>query len=1105
MHGNFFQLLIAQADMSASQVTELTGAAKWWAEWQPVFYGLLYVLAIFVLPFVVSRLISNAIRLPSVATRMGTALAATIAAALFVINGQLLLGPDMKGGTTLVYNIVETPGGEEIDAAALASALSGRIDPSGTKEITIRPRGSNQIEITLPSTDEFELERIKSSITTAGQLEFRVVANTRDHEDIIRLAAAQEAERRLDVINAEGKPVARWYTVGREDENKSKQGVRPLLTDVTGDIIRNSETGQLVNLPQLSGKPLEVENWLDSQGIKSIDILMALEFLGRPYAELYGDDLASAQTEFSKMGEPIVGFRFNSQGAGKMLELTTSIMPDGAFKRRMAIIMDKRVLSAPNVNSPIGDAGVIEGRFTKAEVDFLVTILRSGRLPATLEKQPASQNRVGAGLGEITIRKGTTTAIWSVIAILAFMLVYYQFSGVVASIALLLNGLLIFGIMIFIRQPLSLPGLAGLVLTVGMAVDANVLIYERIREEIAKGSADRLSIRNGFDRALTTIVDANLTTLIAAAVLYWIGTEQVRGFAVTLIIGIVVSMFTAIFCSRIMFEVAEKLKVVSLKMFDGVGFLKRIFFGQRDIDFMSMRTLCTVASLILIVVGLVAAVFRGSSMLNIDFTGGTTVTIQLEQPVAIDDLRRITREILVDGEGKPLESTLVRVETSPENTDKVYTLVTSLADENDLAERLTAGLAKEKLTNLVTYKAKVTSLNASGDSRWEGRKVKTRLVSMRASEEETPAADQTAANAQAPAQQPASQQPTTESAPTTASATASESDPIAAEPAAAASDGAQAEITGQPSENLAVAEPTQVMSKFRLELSGLEEKDEAGNSRNLARRNSVKIKEDLIAAAQATGVPLNSSLVIMNPDPKPENWREDSSEAYSNWEIQLPLAESEGQRVMDQVASSIGSTPLWLSLSQIGGRVAGEMQQRALAALLVSLLFIVGYIWFRFQRISYGLAAVVALVHDVLITIGALALCHWLAAPLGFLLIEDFKIGLTEIAAFLTIIGYSLNDTIVVFDRIREIRGRSPRLTPEMLNQSINQTLSRTLLTSGTTLLTVFLLYAFGGDGIHAFSFALLVGIGIGTYSSIYIASPVLLWLTNRELAAANR
>ena len=175
------------------------------------------------------------------------------------------------------------------------------------------------------------------------------------------------------------------------------------------------------------------------------------------------------------------------------------------------------------------------------------------------------------------------------------------------------------------------------------------------------------------------------------------------------------------------------------------------------------------------------------------------------------------------------------------------------------------------------------------------------------------------------------------------------------------------------------------------------------------------------------------------------------------------------------------------------------MQQRDIAAIQLSLVFIVAYIWFRFQKISYGLAAVVALVHDILITLGVVALCHWLAEPLSFLLIEDFKIGLTEVAAFLTIIGYSLNDTIVVFDRIREVRGRSPRLDAEMVNKSVNQTLSRTLLTSGTTLLTVALLYVFGGEGIHTFAFALLVGVLVGTYSSIFVASPVLLWISKRE------
>ena len=207
---------------------------------------------------------------------------------------------------------------------------------------------------------------------------------------------------------------------------------------------------------------------------------------------------------------------------------------------------------------------------------------------------------------------------------------------------------------------------------------------------------------------------------------------------------------------------------------------------------------------------------------------------------------------------------------------------------------------------------------------------------------------------------------------------------------------------------------------------------------------------------------------------------------------------------MAALSAELDNTPVWLSLSQIKGRVASEMKSRALAALFVSLLGITIYLWFRFQKISYGLAAVLALIHDVFFTLGIIALTHWLADYLGFLLVEDFKIGLTEIAAFLAIIGYSLNDTIVIFDRIRELRGRSPRVSLAMLNASLNQTLSRTILTSGTTLLTVFVLYVWGGEGIHTFAFALLIGISVGTYSSMFVATPLLYWLSGRE-AAANK
>jgi SecD/SecF fusion protein len=1050
MDDNFFQLVLA-AEAQAS----------FWAEY-PVITNLGLALAVFVLPFVLSRAITKSLRLPTLTTRMGFALAATIAAALLVTFGKLGYGPDMQGGTTLIYNIVEAKAGEEFNAGALASALSQRVDPSGTKEISIRPRGADQIEITVPTTDTFELQRIKDSITAAGQLEFRVVANTRDHDTIIQLARAQgnqpgPDQLKADVRDATGRIVGRWYNVGRSQE--TVQGIRPLQTQVDGDIIRNSRTGQIiVPPPGEPGVDYPLEKYLKSAGIESIDVLMALELNGRAYTEVFGDDLDSAQASTSNMGEPNVSFRLSGEGAGKMLELTTDIMPEGNFFRRMAIIMDKNVLSAPQLRNPISSAGVIEGRFTKAEVDFLSNILRAGRLPATLEKEPASESRVGAGLGETTIAKGKVAAITAVIATAASMLIYYHFSGVVATIALALNVMMIFGVMIFIRQPLSLPGLAGIVLTIGMAVDSNVLIFERIREERAKGSADRLAIRNGFDRATATIVDSNLTTLIAALVLYWIGTEQVRGFAVTLTIGIVCSMFTAVFCSRILFEIAEKLKLVSLSMVDGIALTKGKIVGQRDIDYMSIRGLCIGISLVTIALGMAAVFVRGNGLLNIDFTGGTSVTLQLQQPVPAQEMREIVKQVLSkDSEGKNIESSLVRVDQDPQDT--VYVLTTSLGSEQELAEMLNKGLAQNNVANLITYKAKVSPLKK--DQSQSMRRPSTKLVSTLV--QESPVA--TTAEA------------TQESTPAT---------PPAATPPAAA---------GEVSE-IATTEPARESATFVIELS-------QGGGQGEALRDLKSLKSDLAKAAEKASVKMDLTMVNIEPNPRPMDWLDRQSDGYSKWNIELPLSEAQGSKVIDELAKHIDSTPIWLSLSQIKGRVANEMQQRALTALIVAMFFIVAYIWFRFQKISYGIAAVVALVHDVLITTGVIAVSHWVAPYFGFLLVEDFKIGLTEIAAFLAIIGYSLNDTIVVFDRIRELRGRSPNLTLDVLNKSLNQTLSRTILTSGTTLLTVFVLYVWGGEGIHTFAFALLVGITVGTYSSLFIATPVLYWLVSRETSAA--
>jgi SecD/SecF fusion protein len=268
-----------------------------------------------------------------------------------------------------------------------------------------------------------------------------------------------------------------------------------------------------------------------------------------------------------------------------------------------------------------------------------------------------------------------------------------------------------------------------------------------------------------------------------------------------------------------------------------------------------------------------------------------------------------------------------------------------------------------------------------------------------------------------------------------------------------------------------------------------------------ARLNATQIIESLVAASQAAGRNLVDSQVELEPTTD-ANWTRTSEVGFSEWNVKLPYDAATTGLVLDQMRTAIQTKPVFQSFSKIESRVAGEMQQKAILGLLLSLLFITIYIWFRFNKVSYGVAAVVAVVHDVLITMGLLAVSHWLFRPLGFLLIEDFKVSLTIVAAILTVIGYSLNDTIVVFDRIREVKGKSPNLTEKMINASVTQTLSRTLLTSSTTIIAILLMYIWGGEGIHGFAFCLLIGIVVGTFSSIFIASPILLWLAQREQAA---
>jgi SecD/SecF fusion protein len=315
-----------------------------------------------------------------------------------------------------------------------------------------------------------------------------------------------------------------------------------------------------------------------------------------------GEYLTSATAGNDENARPCVHFRFNQKGAKLFGRLTSNNLPDPIDEKRahkLAVILDQKLHSAPFIRSRIDDQGQITGSFTTQEVERLADVLTAGSLPTTLREEPTSSMHTGPTLGEDTIAKGVKSMLVSSIAVVIFMLLYYRFAGLVANLALALNVLLIVAFMILFNAAFTLSGLAGLALTVGMAVDANVLIYERMREELNRGATLRMAIRNGFDRASVTIIDSNVTNLISAIVLWFIGTDQVKGFAVTLLLGIAMNLFTAITFTRLIFDAAEKHRwIKQLKM------LK--ILENPDFDFIGKRRLAITFSLLLIGTGLVA-------------------------------------------------------------------------------------------------------------------------------------------------------------------------------------------------------------------------------------------------------------------------------------------------------------------------------------------------------------------------------------------------------------------------------------------------------------------------------------------------------------------
>src|SRR5437879_346447 len=353
--------------------------------------------------------------------------------------------------------------------------------------------------------------------------------------------------------------------------------------------------------------------------------------------EITGQYLTSARESPSANGLGLdVAFEFNARGGELFGELTKNNKPEGTqesdFHRSLTVILDGKIESAARINAIITTNGVIEGKFTKDEVDRLVTIFRAGALPATLKSQPVSESTMGATLGEDTIRAGTWSVIIAFVAVLLFMLVYYRFAGFVACVALLANLILTVAFMVAVQATFTLPGLAGLVLMLGMAVDANVLIYERLREERDRGASLALAIRNGYDRAFPTIIDTHLSSIFTAIVLYAVGNDQLKGFGVSLTVGLFISLFTSLYMTRLMFDIwFAKNWLHKLSMFR--------LFARPNIDFMRIRYYWFTATILLTIFGLTVFLVRGEQGLNIDFVGGTAYSGQLKEPMDIGELR----------------------------------------------------------------------------------------------------------------------------------------------------------------------------------------------------------------------------------------------------------------------------------------------------------------------------------------------------------------------------------------------------------------------------------------------------------------------------------
>ncbi|GJM28634.1 MAG: protein translocase subunit SecDF [Cyclobacteriaceae bacterium] len=835
-----------------------------------------------------------------------------------------------------ILSVIEDEVEDAIDRSY--KIIQTRVDRFGTSQPNVqRLQGTGRIQVEIPGADN--PERVRKLLQGVAKLEFLDVA---DWSEIgpamqginLKLMAEEKASRDqkmvasgdsaetiddISVLLADDPDAASTGTGGDTDSLGNELADQLSASDSTSaldsldlqvsklfqvlqvspygmysDLRDSSQVNDYINREDIKAllpaniKLLWAVKPADLQGDGSNNLLelYAIKTQRGGKAPLTGEVITNAWQDYDERGRPAVYMSMNATGARKWAAMTAGAATTGT---RISIVLDNYVYSAPGVEQEIPNgSSVISGNFTIDEASDLANVLKAGALPAPT--RIVQEAIIGPTLGKEAQSQGINSILIGLAVVVVFMIAYYARGGFVANLALLFNVFFILGVLAQLNAALTLPGAAGIVLTIGMAIDANVLIFERIREELRLGSKLKAAINTGYKKAYSSIIDANVTTFLTAVILYVLGQGPVKGFAITLMIGIVCSFFSAVFISRVIVEWMSR-KGDESKMNFQTG-LSKDFLSNINIDFLGKRKLGYTFSTIFITVGLIIMFTTGGLNFGVDFLGGRSYVVTFNDAVVASDLKAA----LADDFGN----------TSPD--------VKTFGGNNVLK---------------ITTSYLIDEDNEDADSQ-----VETALIQ-----------------------------------------------------------GIQ-EFTG---------------------------------------------------------------LQYIHDDAR-----------------------------VDESHFTISSS------EKVGATIADDIKSASVESILFSLTAIFLYIFMRFRKWQFGLGAVVALLHDTLVVLSAFAI----AGLLGF----KYEVDQVFIAAMLTIVGYSINDTVVVFDRIREnISLNHKKEMVANFNEAINSTMSRTLITSFTTLVVVLILFIFGGAVLKGFSFALLIGILVGTYSSVFIATPVVVDLSNRK------